>query len=445
MTDQPTLSVWPVAQRSARRQRARRYLPASAAHPGKMLPELARRAIQTYSDRGDLVLDPMCGIGTTLVEATHEHRHAIGVELDSHWASVAAANVRHARDHGAPGHALMQPGDARALARGLLDAFAGRIDLILTSPPYGPSVHGHVRVQDDSVDSYDDQYSTDALNLANLPARRTTRRRPSFATALRDVLTGCARMLAPDGRLVLTARPYRRGGGLIDLPGQLTALAEQCGLAPRARHAALLCRLRDSGLVPRASFFQLRHQRSGAIPTMLLIAHEDVLVFGRESTNGDACVVRRPTSTALRSPAIHGLIDRPRTSGPTNNQSGPAALQRPGPGTEGSASMQANRSPQGSKKAAPKKAKARPTAARPSQREPREGSVMWAAIQVLQGHRKPMTAAEIYAEIAKRDLASGLKGKTPEQTVAATLAVAAKRGQHVERAERGKFQLLKKA
>jgi hypothetical protein len=66
---------------------------------------------------------------------------------------------------------------------------------------------------------------------------------------------------------------------------------------------------------------------------------------------------------------------------------------------------------------------------------------MWAAIEVLRGRRKPMTAAEIYAQIAQRKLAPGLKGKTPEQTVAANLAVAAKRGQHVERAAPGKFRL----
>jgi hypothetical protein len=38
-------------------------------------------------------------------------------------------------------------------------------------------------------------------------------------------------------------------------------------------------------------------------------------------------------------------------------------------------------------------------------REPREGSTMWAAIQVLRGKRKPMSAAEIYAEIRERKLA----------------------------------------
>jgi HB1, ASXL, restriction endonuclease HTH domain len=72
---------------------------------------------------------------------------------------------------------------------------------------------------------------------------------------------------------------------------------------------------------------------------------------------------------------------------------------------------------------------------------PREGSTMWAAIKVLREKGKPMRAAEIYAEIRERDLAPGLKGKTPEQTVAAQLAVHVKRGLYVERPKPGKFQL----
>ncbi len=72
---------------------------------------------------------------------------------------------------------------------------------------------------------------------------------------------------------------------------------------------------------------------------------------------------------------------------------------------------------------------------------PREGTTMWAAIEVLRDKGKPMRAAEIWAEIRERNLALGLKGKTPEQTVAAQLAVHVKRGLYVERPEPGKFQL----
>jgi hypothetical protein len=42
------LAVWPCAQTSAQYQRAGRYLPASTSHPGKMLPELARRVVAEY-------------------------------------------------------------------------------------------------------------------------------------------------------------------------------------------------------------------------------------------------------------------------------------------------------------------------------------------------------------------------------------------------------------
>jgi hypothetical protein len=79
------------------------------------------------------------------------------------------------------------------------------------------------------------------------------------------------------------------------------------------------------------------------------------------------------------------------------------------------------------------------------QRGPREKSAMWAAMEVLRGKRKPMTAAEIYTEIRQRKLAPGLKGKTPEQTLAAQLAVNAKRGLYVERAAPGRFRLKRPA
>jgi tRNA G10 N-methylase Trm11 len=275
------LSSWPVAQQTAREQRRGRYLPDSTAHPGKMLPELARAVIDAYSNPGELVLDPMCGIGTTLVEAIHLGRDAIGVELEPRWASIAAGNAVLAREQGASAHALCLDGDARRLGRGLLDELAGQVPLILTSPPYGRSLHGQVKAgHGRPVEKWDDRYSRNPGNLAHLPAQPGRGGRPSFAAALTDILAGCARMLAPGGRLVLTARPYRSNGSLVDLPGQVIRLAAEAGLALQERRVALLCALRDGQLVSRASFFQLNHQRH-TFERTLLIAHEDVLVFTR--------------------------------------------------------------------------------------------------------------------------------------------------------------------
>ncbi len=109
------LSVWPTAQRDARAQRRGRYLPESTAHPAKMLPAIAATAIRRYTKLGDLVADPMCGIGTTLVEAVHLGRDGLGIEYEDRWASLAAANVAHARRQGAAGSAEVIRGDAPEL------------------------------------------------------------------------------------------------------------------------------------------------------------------------------------------------------------------------------------------------------------------------------------------------------------------------------------------
>jgi DNA modification methylase len=49
---------------------------------GKLIPAIPAWAIACFSKPGDLVLDPFCGSGTTLVEAILAGRKAIGIDLD---------------------------------------------------------------------------------------------------------------------------------------------------------------------------------------------------------------------------------------------------------------------------------------------------------------------------------------------------------------------------
>ena len=50
-------------------------------YPARFSPQLARAAIEAFTEPGDLVLDPFVGGGTTLVEAMVLGRHAIGAPL----------------------------------------------------------------------------------------------------------------------------------------------------------------------------------------------------------------------------------------------------------------------------------------------------------------------------------------------------------------------------
>ncbi len=52
------------------------------AFPAKFPPQLPRRFIEGLTAPGDIVLDPMAGSGTTIVEAFLNGRHGIGMDLD---------------------------------------------------------------------------------------------------------------------------------------------------------------------------------------------------------------------------------------------------------------------------------------------------------------------------------------------------------------------------
>lgn len=271
MVERLPLSVWPTAQHTSRAQRTGRYLPESVAHPATMLRAIARHAVTAYTAPGDVVLDPMCGIGTTLVEAVHLGRDAIRMEYEPRWASLARRNLNHAGTQGATGRARVLTGDSRGLPNLLGRDRRGEVALVLTSPPYGPSVHGQVAARPGGVAKRDYRYSRDRANLAHV-------RPDELLDAFDTILTACVPLLRPDGIVAVTTRSWRQRGALIDPPAAVTEVAHCAGLVLFERNVALLAALRDDRLVPRSSCFQLdrvRRARHGGIPRRV-IAHEDV-------------------------------------------------------------------------------------------------------------------------------------------------------------------------
>jgi DNA modification methylase len=62
-------------------------------YPARFIPQIPRRCIARWSLPGDLVLDPFCGSGTTLLEAKLAGRNSIGVDNNGVATLVARAKV----------------------------------------------------------------------------------------------------------------------------------------------------------------------------------------------------------------------------------------------------------------------------------------------------------------------------------------------------------------
>lgn len=75
-------TVWTIATR-----------PFAEAHVATFPAELAERCIRAGSRKGDMVLDPFAGAGTTLLAADGLQRDAVGIELNPGYAAIARERI----------------------------------------------------------------------------------------------------------------------------------------------------------------------------------------------------------------------------------------------------------------------------------------------------------------------------------------------------------------
>lgn len=101
-------------------------------HPARFIPEVPRKFILLFSHRGETVLDPFCGSGTTNVEALKLGRNSIGIDVNPK--SVRTAYERLVRE------VPPEPTHHRVVEGSVLDVLplvgSEKVDLIVTSPPY---------------------------------------------------------------------------------------------------------------------------------------------------------------------------------------------------------------------------------------------------------------------------------------------------------------------
>ena len=128
--------------------RKKYFCPSSISHPAKMDLPLCRWIIDKFcnKDKPEIILDPMCGIGSTLIMGMLMRPQSlfIGIELEDKFVKMTQDNINKVeklaeRDMFLKvGRATVIKGDARNL-QGLLNK---EVDKIISSPPYGEGL-GH--------------------------------------------------------------------------------------------------------------------------------------------------------------------------------------------------------------------------------------------------------------------------------------------------------------
>ncbi|MGB6872842.1 MAG: DNA methyltransferase [Dehalococcoidia bacterium] len=138
-------------------------------HPATFPISLAKKVIELFTHKGELVLDPFVGSGTTLVAARDVNRNAVGFDLQERYIDLCRQRLAQSTFLGETKQIAVQD-DARVIQEYFE---AQTISLILTSPPYANLLNRarrnkSRRFRDNQQLGKIEQYSQDPRDLGTM-------------------------------------------------------------------------------------------------------------------------------------------------------------------------------------------------------------------------------------------------------------------------------------
>jgi DNA modification methylase len=168
-------------------------------HPAVMPIALAKKAVELFTHKGELVLDPFNGIGTTLVACQDSERNAVGFDINPNFCSVTRERLGDARRK-TGAQQIVVCDDARRISAYFDE---DSVSLIFTSPPYAnllnrPRSNKSRRGEQRRNEQYlkVEQYSQDKRDLGTLTF-------DSYTQQMRDIFASLLPLLKTRGHAVI--------------------------------------------------------------------------------------------------------------------------------------------------------------------------------------------------------------------------------------------------
>lgn len=143
-----TAREWTLSSRSVWNDVSSARNPKQLLHGATYPLKLCDRVICMYSKKGDIVLDPFLGTGTTVISAMNNERFGIGIELSDQFFDISKQSIEDSVNLlNKPTYKLFH-GDCSEEIKKLED---NSVQLTLTSPPYANLIH---IVMDDRINRH---------------------------------------------------------------------------------------------------------------------------------------------------------------------------------------------------------------------------------------------------------------------------------------------------
>jgi len=189
-------------------------------HPAKFPETLAQQFIEFFSQRGQVVLDPMVGTGSTLVACLRSGRHGFGVELHPGYVEIARALVEAERTQLGTAADNLTCEILQADAAQLPELGLPSIDYVLTSPPYWDMLRARgaqTQSRRRADPALDVAYSDDPRDLGN------DSEYGSFLQRLVAIYSHLPAVLRAGAYLTIIVKNIKKGGRVYPLAWDLAS------------------------------------------------------------------------------------------------------------------------------------------------------------------------------------------------------------------------------
>lgn len=191
-------------------------------HPAPFSFQDVARLIRFFTKEGQTVLDPFCGVASTLKAAAINNRNGVGIELVQKYCDLGKKRLETEVEFNLFNKTKQNiiTGDAFEEIKKFPD---NQFDFIVTSPPYWNILNkiDHKAKQERVNNGLDTKYSDDKRDIANIPDYH------DFLINLVQFFENCSRILKPNKYLCIIVSDFRHKAKYYSFHSDLANLLEK--------------------------------------------------------------------------------------------------------------------------------------------------------------------------------------------------------------------------
>jgi DNA modification methylase len=179
-------------------------------HPAKFPEDLVKRYVSFFTKKGQIVLDPFLGTGSTIVACEEMGRKGIGIEYSKKYASLAKKRLE--KISAQKDHRVIQGNSSNLKELWKKNKLPDHVDFIITSPPYwnmlgesrGNVLSAHKKREQLGLDVKYSNNKGDLGNIANYE---------EFLDSLKSIFDQSYEVLKSGGYMVVVLQNLRTRDG----------------------------------------------------------------------------------------------------------------------------------------------------------------------------------------------------------------------------------------